>query len=110
MPYQPYYQYYSVPMVRFRIFRELIDIDIKFVLPLQNVPTIWPQNYQGEFSFDVLRSDFFQNKAHHTKIFFEWEFLPLKFNFDQLIQDPLDCSFFPSFSISIDFIFEPAKF
>ncbi|XP_037041208.1 protein boule isoform X1 [Bradysia coprophila] len=26
MPYQPYYQYYSVPM---------------------NVPTIWPQNYQG---------------------------------------------------------------
>uniref|UniRef100_T1GZ52 Uncharacterized protein n=1 Tax=Megaselia scalaris TaxID=36166 RepID=T1GZ52_MEGSC len=27
MPYQPFYQYYSVPM--------------------QNVPTIWPQNYQG---------------------------------------------------------------
>lgn len=26
MPYQPFYQYYSVPM---------------------NVPTIWPQNYQG---------------------------------------------------------------
>uniref|UniRef100_A0A6B2EIH4 Putative u1 small nuclear ribonucleoprotein rrm superfamily n=2 Tax=Phlebotominae TaxID=7198 RepID=A0A6B2EIH4_9DIPT len=33
MPYQPFYQYYSVPMVNNNC-------------PI-NVPTIWPQNYQG---------------------------------------------------------------
>lgn len=34
LPYQPFYQYYSVPMV-------------PNAFPPQNVPTIWPQNYQG---------------------------------------------------------------
>lgn len=64
IPYQPYYQYYSVPMVSsnycqtpnyhstpipIETFTKLATISETF----QNVPAIWPQSYQGMYTLNV---------------------------------------------------------
>lgn len=66
IPYQPYYQYYSVPMVSscissyhtIRIVNLIASQINDITNPVkcahfQNVPAIWPQSYQGMYTLNI---------------------------------------------------------